>query len=160
MDVNTTYLRRFPPRLARDIPGRVSRTRWRYSRVNIARCSYVLRVREARVGAPSTVFVSRFYFGRSIVKVMGHRKDGSPIYLRARIFTYIPDKYASVIHFALFIFFVFYLWYFFSFFIINYKRSKMIPSLSHKYSIFESATMKVSEIDIAKYFSSTPFTKF
>lgn len=68
--------------------ARVSRTRWRYSRVNIARCSYVLRVREARVGTPSTVFVSRFYFGRSIVKVMGHRKDGSPIYLRARIFTY------------------------------------------------------------------------
>ena len=87
MDVNTTYLRRFPPRPARDtyIPGLgfedevaifAREHRQMFVRVTRGTCGG---------GAPS---VSRFYFGRSIVKVMGHRKDGSPIYLRARIFTY------------------------------------------------------------------------
>lgn len=98
------------------IPGRVSR--WRYSRVNIARCSYVLRVREARVWGPPPFFVSRFYFGRSIVKVMGPRKDGSPIYLRARVFTYICIS-MSLSHILPCLSFSFLSLVFFSFLIIN-----------------------------------------
>lgn len=72
-------------------------------------------------------------------------------------FSLIPDKYASVVHFALFIFFVFYLWHFFFYRkeveTIDTSDTFFISRKLFHFRIYND--MKVSEIDIAnRYFSS------